>query len=82
MLFRSGGMVENSTTTSVKQVPFLGDLPFIGALFRHTETRKTPTNLLIFVTATIINERGESVVYTPEPVVTPEDLIPLKPISE
>lgn len=77
-----GGMVENSTTTTIKQVPFLGDLPFIGALFRHTETRKTPTNLLIFVTATIINERGESVVYTPAPVVTPEDLIPLKPISE
>lgn len=76
-----GGMVENSKTTTIKQIPFLGNLPLIGFLFRHKETRETPTNLLIFVTATIINEKGEYVICTPPPVVTPEDLIPLKPIS-
>ncbi len=57
-----GGMVENRETTEVKRVPFLGDIPFIGALFRHTSVSREPTNLLIFVTATIINERGEYVV--------------------
>lgn len=76
-----GGMVENAKTTTIKKVPFLGDIPLIGALFRHTETRETPTNLLIFVTATIVNEQGEYVIYNPPPEVSPEDLIPLKPIE-
>ena len=77
-----GGMVENSKTHTVKQIPFLGSLPFIGVLFRHTEVRETPTNLLIFVKATIVNEKGEFVVYTPPPTIAPEDLIPLKPIQD
>ena len=77
-----GGMVENSKTRTVKQIPILGSLPLIGVLFRHTEIRETPTNLLIFVKATILNEKGEFVVYTPPPTVAPEDLIPLKPIQD
>ena len=54
-----GGMLENSKSKTVKQVPILGDIPLIGWLFRHTETTYMPTNLLIFVTATVINDRGE-----------------------
>lgn len=77
-----GGMVENTKTATVRQVPFLGDIPFLGALFRHKEVRETPTNLLIFVTATIVNDKGEYVIYTPPPQVSPEDLIPLKPIQD
>ena len=57
-----GGMVENRETSEIKRVPFLGEIPFIGALFRHTSVSREPTNLLIFVTATIINERGEYVI--------------------
>ena len=58
-----GGMLENGKSKIVKQVPLLGDIPFIGHLFRHTKTTYTPTNLLIFVTATVINDRGEYVDY-------------------
>ena len=54
-------MLENSKSKIVKQVPFLGDIPLLGFLFRHTETTYMPTNLLIFVTATVINDRGEYV---------------------
>ncbi|MBR4673326.1 MAG: hypothetical protein IKP00_02585 [Victivallales bacterium] len=56
-----GGMLENSKSKIVKQVPFLGDIPLLGWLFRHSETTYMPTNLLIFVTATVINDRGEYV---------------------
>lgn len=76
-----GGMVENAKTTTVTKVPFLGDIPFIGSLFRHTEYTETPTNLLIFVTANIIDETGRLVVYEPPPVITPEDLLPLQPVE-
>ena len=60
-----GGMVENHETYEVKKVPFLGDIPFIGNFFTHTTKNVEPANLLIFVTATIINERGEYVIVNP-----------------
>ncbi len=34
----------------------LGDLPYIGNLFRRTENTETKTELLIFITPSIINE--------------------------
>jgi len=60
-----GGMMENLKTKRVKKVPLLGDLPLLGVLFRHTENISMPSNLLIFVTANVINDRGEYVEVTP-----------------
>jgi general secretion pathway protein D len=45
-----GGLMEDRNTDTVDKVPVLGDLPWIGALFRHTITEKTKTELLIFLT--------------------------------
>ncbi|MBR4125616.1 MAG: hypothetical protein IKR13_05385 [Victivallales bacterium] len=77
-----GGMIENTKSKVVKKIPLLGDIPWLGGLFRHTEERDTPTNLLIFVTATILNERGEAVIYTPEPEINAADLVPLTDIED
>jgi len=57
--------MENLKTKRVKKVPLLGDLPLLGVLFRHTENISMPSNLLIFVTANVINDRGEYVEVTP-----------------
>ncbi len=61
-----GGMLENTRSKQVKQVPLLGDLPLIGFFFRRTEEISIPTNLLIFVTAHVVNSRGEYVDVQPE----------------
>ena len=45
-----GGLMEDRLTDTVRKVPILGDLPWIGALFRRTITAKTKTELLIFLT--------------------------------
>ncbi len=57
-----GGMVENREITVIRKIPLLGDIPLLGALFTHSEITSEPTNLLIFVTATVLNEDGEYVV--------------------
>jgi type IV pilus assembly protein PilQ len=41
----------------------LGSIPLIGPLFRRRTEVDRPRYLLIFVTATIVSERGEFVVY-------------------
>jgi len=58
-----GGVLERQTTELVESVPVLGSLPYIGALFRRRTAIDTPRYLLVFVTATIINDSGEGVVY-------------------
>ena len=41
---------------SVLKTMFFGDLPYIGGLFRRTENTETKTELLIFITPSILND--------------------------
>jgi type IV pilus assembly protein PilQ len=43
-------------TQTISKTPLLGDLPFLGTLFRRTENSSSKTELLIFITPSIINE--------------------------
>ncbi|NQU41214.1 MAG: hypothetical protein HQ523_14790 [Lentisphaerae bacterium] len=57
-----GGLIEVVSTDVEHRVPVLGSLPLIGKLFRRIDVIEQRRNLIIFVTATVISERGESVV--------------------
>ena len=48
-----GGILNETDEDVVTKVPWLGDLPLIGALFRHKEKVNNKTELMIFVTPTI-----------------------------
>jgi len=54
-----GGLISNQMTTSQSKVPILGDIPFLGALFRSTHNGSNKTNLLIFITPHVI-QRAEA----------------------
>ena len=58
-----GGVLARDKSTYVESVPVLGDIPLIGALFRRRTDVDTPRYLLIFVTATIVKDTGEFLVY-------------------
>jgi type IV pilus assembly protein PilQ len=51
-----GGIFEQTTRTTVDKVPFIGDLPFIGYLFKRTIKQDDKTELLIFVTPKIVKD--------------------------
>lgn len=50
-----GGLMKNENSKTVNKIPFLGEIPFIGALFRRTEDSITKTELVIFLTPHIIS---------------------------
>jgi type IV pilus assembly protein PilQ len=52
-----GGIFTLSESDSVNKVPLLGDIPFLGALFRNTVVSKDKTELLIFITPKIVTSR-------------------------
>ena len=53
-----GGLVDERTETFRDQVPFLGDIPYLGRLFRTEGSRSVKKNLTIFVKATQVDTRG------------------------
>ncbi len=53
-----GGLTNKSETNSEQRVPVLGDLPIVGQFFRTNSRAKTNSELLIFVTPTILDEDG------------------------
>ncbi|HTX20894.1 MAG TPA: hypothetical protein VMD27_03385 [Candidatus Aquilonibacter sp.] len=61
-----GGGINSTVQTTENKLPFLGDLPFFGRLFQSQSKSTTKNNLMIFVTATIIDPAGNRVHSTDE----------------
>jgi len=51
-----GGIYETERRETINKVPFLGDIPYAGALFRSTQRTDNKAELLIFVTPRILEE--------------------------
>ncbi|MFA5411315.1 MAG: secretin N-terminal domain-containing protein [Candidatus Omnitrophota bacterium] len=69
-----GGLLRNEVTNIRTKVPFFGDLPLIGGLFRHrgggaSDSPKDRTReLLVFITPRIIKDRGIELAQAAKPV--------------
>jgi general secretion pathway protein D len=55
-----GGLIRDNVTSSESKVPFLGDIPILGWLFKSKTTSIDKTNLMIFITPYIIKNEGEA----------------------
>jgi type IV pilus assembly protein PilQ len=53
-----GGLFTQTDTDEVNKVPFLGDVPYLGVLFKNTTHVSNRTELLIFITPRIITDRA------------------------
>jgi len=53
-----GGLITKSENSGYQRVPLLSDLPLIGSLFRTEDTSNQETELLIFITPTIIRDKA------------------------
>ena len=56
-----GGMITENRREVEDKIPFLGDIPLIGRLFRSTYEMSEKRNLLIFVTARMVDPAGRTV---------------------
>ncbi|MCK4809422.1 MAG: type II secretion system protein GspD [Candidatus Omnitrophica bacterium] len=53
-----GGLIKDKRIKEETKIPLLGDLPILGSLFKSTRKVKDKTELLIFVSPTIISEKS------------------------
>jgi len=54
-----GGLVKDQISETVRKVPLLGDIPLLGALFRRTQSTKSQTELLVFLTPQVVRNPQE-----------------------
>jgi len=56
-----GGLIREDVQKVQDKIPFLGDIPFAGRLFRSDVDQKQKRNLIIFVTARILDAEGKPI---------------------
>lgn len=56
-----GGLIDDNMQDTTEKVPLLGDIPFLGALFRYKTRSHVKTNLMVFLRPTIIRNNEQSV---------------------
>lgn len=56
------GLLQRNSSNDVDKVPFLGDIPILGALFRSKRFQNKETELVVFVTPTIVDPRSKGLV--------------------
>ncbi len=52
-----GGIYTQEDTSQVNKIPFFGDLPYVGPLFRNYYRQDNKTELLVFLTPRIVDDR-------------------------
>jgi general secretion pathway protein D len=59
-----GGLIEEQIGESIQKVPLLGDIPFLGVLFRSKTADVTRTNLMVFIHPVILRDAAVTNSYT------------------
>jgi type II secretory pathway component GspD/PulD (secretin) len=77
-----GGLITDSVTKLKDKVPLLGDMPFVGRLFRSESSAKTKKNLVVFVTPTIINPDGSRYHSDEEMPFAANSFPPQRPVTQ
>ncbi|MFW5654904.1 MAG: type II and III secretion system protein family protein [Roseicyclus sp.] len=72
--FAIAGLLQDDFRDSVGKVPWLGDLPILGALFRSANYQREQTELVIIVTGHLVNPvRGEALALPTDRVTIPTE---------
>jgi len=69
--FAIAGILQDDFEDSASQVPFLGDIPVLGALFRSAGYQRRQTELVIIVTANLVNPTSGDALLVPTDRIRP-----------
>lgn len=85
-----GGLIDEDVQESESKVPILGDIPFLGHLFKSTSTSRQKRNLMVFLRPTIVRDSGAATQISSrkynyiraEQIKADEDGISLMPLTD
>ncbi|EMN4468280.1 secretin, partial [Aeromonas hydrophila] len=59
-----GGLLSQNKTDNEEKVPFLGDIPILGSLFKYQTNKHEKTELVLLITPFVITSKEEADFYT------------------
>jgi type II secretory pathway component GspD/PulD (secretin) len=62
-----GGLLTDEHRKTIKKIPLLGDIPYLGRLFRHYRDENVKLDLVIEITPKIVGDQGAVVPSAPDP---------------
>jgi pilus assembly protein CpaC len=72
--FVMAGLIDNKVARQVSKVPFLGDIPILGALFRNVRYSNSETELMVLITPNIVRPLSpEEIPALPTETMPPEE---------
>jgi general secretion pathway protein D len=77
-----GGLMREDVQKVEDKVPLLGDIPHVGRLFRSSSEQHTKRNLIMFVTASLLDPAGQPVVPSEDEDPISPDLIPQSQVTD
>jgi len=75
-----GGLISSTVLSTKDKVPAIGDLPMIGRLFQSQSKQTVKKNLMIFVTATIVDPAGNRV-HSDDDLPFAQTSVPPQPVN-
>jgi general secretion pathway protein D len=70
-----GGLMREDVQKIQDKVPILGDIPFAGRLFRSNVDQHIKRNLVMFVTASLMDPAGQPLIKADEEDAIPNDIL-------
>lgn len=64
--FLLGGLISNNEREALSKIPFIGDVPILGALFRNASTDRTRSELMVVATVNLVKPVGIRDVVVPD----------------
>lgn len=64
--FLLGGLISNNEREALSRVPFIGDVPILGALFRNAETSRSRSELVVVATVNLVKPIGQNNIVLPD----------------
>ena len=75
-----GGLIAENVNKTKDKVPVLGDIPFVGRLFRSERSTSEKRNLVVFVTPKLIDPAGNRV-HASDSLPYDPNVIPAQPVT-
>lgn len=63
--FVLGGLISSEDRDALSKIPFVGDIPILGAAFRHTDNQRQKTELIIVATVNLVKPVKRDVIQLP-----------------
>ena len=75
--FAIAGLLQDDYSNGISQLPGLGNIPVLGALFRSTNYQRDQTELVVFITVHLVQPTTKDQIATPTEQITPPDPLDL-----